>query len=478
MRFVHLPGRVWRRARLRTRLVALATAAVLVALALSLVVLVVVLRASLERALDGAARQTGSDVAALVDADRLPDPIPAGGTTVVQVIDRNGRVLAASAGADRLVPMLPSSEVELVLRDEERYEPGYRFGVDGVVRVVAVSAGTAEDPKTVLVAVPASEVHESVRVVRVGLLTGYGVLLVVLVVLAWRMVGAALHAVEALRRGAETIAAGGSGIGGSVRGGGAERLPLPRAHDEIFRLAETLNSMLSRLDAARARQRAFVADAAHELRSPLASLRTQIEVAEVTATPAEPGDLLADVERLTRLVDDLLLLARMDDGPARYRPPEPVELALVADAAVARSTGARVPVVRVDRPGAASAVVEGDEDGLTRVVTNLVENAVRYAESGVEVRLGSESGWGTLEVVDDGPGIPAADRERVFARFTRRDDARDRDSGGSGLGLAIALEIVSRHGGTITLADASPHGLLATVRLPLSVPDTDEEMAP
>ncbi|TQS40574.1 sensor histidine kinase [Cryptosporangium phraense] len=470
MRLVSWPVRSWHRARLRTRLVALAAAALVVALALSLVVLVVVLRASLERALDGAARQTGQDVAALVDADRLPDPIPAGGTTVVQVIDRNGRVLAASAGADRLVPMLPASEVALVLRDEERYEPGYRFGVEGVVRVVAVSAGTASDPKTVLVAVPASEVHESVRVVRVVLLTGYAILLVLLVIMAWRMVGAALHAVEELRTGAEAIAVG----RGSVRdGGGAERLPLPRAHDEIFRLTVTLNSMLARLDAARARQRAFVADAAHELRSPLASLRTQIEVAEVTSTPAEPAELLADVSRLTRLVDDLLLLARMDDGPVRHRPPEPVELAVVADAAVARSAGARVPVVRVDRPGAASAVVEGDEDGLTRVVTNLVENAVRYADSGVEVRLGSDGGRATLEVVDDGPGIPAADRERVFARFTRRDDARDRDSGGSGLGLAIAREIVRRHDGTITLGEESPHGLVATVSLPLASPDEE-----
>ncbi|EXG79385.1 sensor histidine kinase [Cryptosporangium arvum] len=467
MSLLRLPVRWWRRARLGTRLVALATAAVVVALALSTVVLVVVLKSTLERALDAAARQTGEDVAALVEADNLPNPIPAGGTTVVQVIDPTGRVLAASAGADRLVPMLPKDELALVKRDEERYEPGYRFGVKDVVRVVAVAAGD----KTVLVAIPAGEVHESVRVVRVGLLSGYAVLLVLLVVLAWRMVGAALRPVEALRRGAEAIASGGES---PRRDTG--RLPLPRAQDEIFRLAVTLNTMLGRLDAARARQRAFVADAAHELRSPLASLRTQIEVAEVTSVPAEPADLLADVERLTRLVDDLLLLARMDDAPAgghpaARRPAEPVEMSVVADVAVARSAGARVPVERVDRPGAASAVVEGDEDALTRVVTNLVENAARYAETRVEVRVGAADDRAWLEVVDDGPGIPAVDRERVFARFTRRDDARDRGSGGAGLGLAIAREIVRHHGGTIELSDASPHGLLATVRIPLSHPE-------
>ncbi|GAA0262974.1 HAMP domain-containing sensor histidine kinase [Cryptosporangium japonicum] len=468
MSLLRLPVRRWRRARLSTRLVALATAAVVVALAVSTVVLVVVLKSTLERALDAAARQTGEDVAALVETENLPNPIPAGGTTVVQVIDTNGRVLAASAGADRLVPMLPKDELALVKRDEERYEPGYRFGVKDVVRVVAVSAGD----KTVLVAIPAGEVHESVRVVRVGLLSGYAVLLVLLVVLAWRMVGAALRPVEALRRGAEAIASGGASQPRRDSG----RLPLPRARDEIFRLAVTLNTMLGRLDAARARQRAFVADAAHELRSPLASLRTQIEVADVTSVPAEPADLLADVERLTRLVDDLLLLARMDDAPAggphgARRPAEPVEMSVVADVAVARSAGARVPVERVDRPGAASAVVEGDEDALTRVVTNLVENAARYAETRVEVRVGAADDRAWLEVVDDGPGIPAADREKVFARFTRRDDARDRGSGGAGLGLAIAREIVRHHEGTIELSDASPHGLVATVRIPLPHPE-------
>ncbi|GAA3386698.1 sensor histidine kinase [Cryptosporangium minutisporangium] len=461
---VRLPVRAWRRARLRTRLVALAAAAVVLALVLSVVVLVVVLRTTLERALDVTALQTAQDVAAQEDAGALPELIPAGGTTVIQVIDENGQVLAATGGADRLKSMLPVDELVEVEREGTRYEPGHSFGVDGVVRVAAVSAGTESDPKTVLVAVPATEVHESVRVVRVVVLGGYALLLIVLVVLAWRMVGAALHPVEALRRGAEMITAG------RPASGDADRLPVPRAQDEIYRLAITLNSMLARLDAARARQRAFVADAAHELRSPLASLRTQIEVAEVTSVPADPADLLADVERLTRLVNDLLLLARMDDGPAQRRPAEPVELAVVADAVAGRSTGTRVPVVRADRPGAASAVVEGDEDALTRVVTNLVENAVRYAEARVEVRLGSDGDQARLEVIDDGPGIPAEDRERVFARFTRTSHARDRDSGGAGLGLAIAREVVRRHGGSIVLSDAEPHGLVASVHLPLSRP--------
>lgn len=444
------PGRYWRRATLRTRLVALAAAALVLALALSTVVLVAVLRVVLERTTDAAAKQTGRVVAALVDAGRLPDPIPAGGTTVVQVIDADGGVQAASAGADRLVPMLPAAELTTVRDGKARYEPGYWFGVEGAVRVVAVAAGTSAAPRTVLVAVPAGGIHESIRVVRLALLTGYGVLLIVLVALARRMVGAALRPVEALRKGAEEIT-------------GPQRLRLPRAHDEIYRLAVTLNTMLARLDGARARQRAFVADAAHELRSPLASLRTQIEVAEVTGLPADPADLLADVERLTRLVDDLLLLARLDDGPRTQRKSQSVELGDVLDVVVARQADARVPVRFAKSVGAN---VEGDPDELTRVVTNLVENAVRYADSRVDVNLDADAGEVRIEVADDGPGIPVADRERVFERFARRDDARDRDSGGAGLGLAIARELIVRHGGTVTLGEAEPHGLTVSIRFP------------
>ncbi len=461
------------RLSLRTRLILLGTAGLAVGLAVGGLVLVTVLESTLERTVDSAATRTAQDVAALIEAGRLPDPIPAGGTTVVQVVDTEGRVRAASAGGDRLVPALDPAELRTALDGDIGYLPGFRFGVDGVVRVVAVQAGAASERQTVVVATPAADVAESVQVVRTGLLVGFGLLLVVLAGLAWRIVGATLRPVEALRLGAEEIT--GTGTAGG--------LPVPDSGDEIAALARTLNRMLERLAQASSRQRAFVADAAHELRSPLASLRTQIEVQQATGD-RDTSDLLAEVARMGRLVDDLLLLARLDEAaPARRRV---VDLAELAREVAARYADARVPV----RVGTAAASVTADPDALGRALANLLDNAVRYAATGVALDVGPEVPPGRpgaagaagaaeaaavlITVTDDGPGIPATERDRVFDRFTRLADARDRDSGGSGLGLAIVRELVTAQGGTValagppaeTLARAEPSGLRVQVRLP------------
>jgi signal transduction histidine kinase len=223
--------------------------------------------------------------------------------------------------------------------------------------------------------------------------------------------------------------------------------------------------MLHRLESARTRQRAFVADAAHELRSPLTNMRTELEVAQRlpdTDWPALSHDLLTDVDRLSRLVDDLLLLARSDDGFTSHALAAPFQNfdlgAVVADVV------SRYPHIDYVRPSAPLPVA-GEPDALGRVVANLLDNAVRHARSRVAVRVGEEAGQRVITVTDDGAGIPEEDRHRVFDRFTRLDNARDRDAGGSGLGLAIVLELVRRHGGTVTLADADP-GLKVEVRLP------------
>jgi signal transduction histidine kinase len=268
------------------------------------------------------------------------------------------------------------------------------------------------------------------------------------------VVGWALAPVEALRRGAEEV----SGAQGA-------RLPVPDGDDEVHRLAVTLNRMLGRLDASRQRQRSFVADAAHELRSPIASLRTQLEVATHLDEPAPIPDLAVEVDRLGRLVDDLLLLARADEGDPRLRRREPVELTALLREAV--PAGARVPV-RVS-PGSPLWTI-GDRSALRRVLDNLVANAVRYASSKVELAVQrADADRLVVTVADDGPGIPAADRDRVFDRFTRLDDARTRDSGGAGLGLAIVRELVRMHSGTVTLSDARP-GLRVAVSLPMAPP--------
>jgi signal transduction histidine kinase len=179
-------------------------------------------------------------------------------------------------------------------------------------------------------------------------------------------------------------------------------------------------------------------------------------------------DVLADAHRMARIVDDLLLLARLDEDRLTVGP---TDLVAVADEAVARlGAGARVPVSRADAPGLKEVLVVGDPAALARVVSNLVENAVRHAATRVTVTVegpaeGPATGWALLTVSDDGPGIAAADRERVFDRFTRLDAARSRDEGGSGLGLAIVRGVVTRHGGTVTLAEAGP-GLRVVIRFP------------
>ncbi|SCL22818.1 Signal transduction histidine kinase [Micromonospora rhizosphaerae] len=472
---------------LRARLTAIGVLGLTVGLALGGAILLGALGYTLQRAADAEALRTADAVALLAGEDALPDPLPvAGGQLRVQVVDAQGRVRAASIDADRLVPMLRPDQLEPG-RPQRLVVSGQRLGLAGPVRVVTVPAGSPAEPRTVLVGKSMADVRHSLHVVRTLLLVGFPLLVAGLAVVAWRVVGATLRPVEALRSGAAEI----TGRAGSGR------LPVPAARDEIHRLAVTLNDMLARLESARDRQRAFVADAAHELRSPLTNMRTELEVArrlgERTDWPAVAEDLLADTERLGRLVDDLLLLARLDEEPAeRAGPPSravgPVELGELLREVAGRYPS---PPVRLALPGV-PLWTEGDPDELRRVLINLVENGLRHARGRVVLALtgphpdrapgvppsdaaaGSGPAYHLVTVTDDGPGIPAADRERVFDRFTRLDDARARDAGGAGLGLAIVRELVRRAGGSVELAEADPPvgggpGLRVSVWLPALV---------
>jgi signal transduction histidine kinase len=446
-----------RRLSLRARLLIVSVVVLFVGLAGGGVVLIATMNFVLLRTANSEALDTATAVADLVDAGTVSDPLPAAPGVRVQVVDGNDRVRAVSAGADRLVPILYPAELDAIADGEGRFIPGGRIGLDGRVRVVAVDAGTAQEPMRVLVARPTADLTQGLHLLRWTLLIVFPPLVGLLALVAWRVTGATLRPVEALRSGAEEIT-------GGARPG---RLPVPDSRDEIHRLAVTLNGMLHRLDAARGRQRAFVADAAHELRSPLTNMRTELEVAQrlpdTTDWPALAGDLLTDVDRLSRLVDDLLLLARADDETTRalQRRPETVELGqLLAEVA------ARYPTVEYERPAVPLRTL-GERDAIGRVVANLLDNAVRHANSSVRLAVAADGAYQMISVSDDGPGIPAVERERVFDRFTRLDDARARDAGGSGLGLAIVRELVRRHGGTVTLSGASPPpGLRVEVRLP------------
>ncbi|MEU8382990.1 ATP-binding protein [Streptosporangium sp. NPDC048865] len=284
---------------------------------------------------------------------------------------------------------------------------------------------------------------DALTTLRGLLLPGIPALLLLVAVLTWLAVGRALAPVSAIRAEMADITA--SDL--------HRRVPVPRSRDEIARLAETMNRTLDRLELAVSRHKRFVADAAHELRSPLAILRTRLELARPGPLAAEA---LTDVERIQALTSDLLLLARLDAGePACH---EEVDLGQVTAEEAARSRPR--PEVRVTLEVAADTVVLGSAGQLRRLVANLVDNAVRHAGSAVTVRLAVDGGEAVLDVRDDGPGIPAEHHEAVFDRFTRLDEARDRDAGGAGLGLAIARDIAVRHGGSLRVAGKDREGWL------------------
>jgi signal transduction histidine kinase len=232
-----------------------------------------------------------------------------------------------------------------------------------------------------------------------------------------------------------------------------------------------MNEMLERVEDATVRQQRFVADASHELRSPLTRIRTELEVdlaRPETADLRTTGEsVLEETVAMEALIGDLLHLARSDAGASAGRR-QPVDLddLVMREAASIRARGR----VTVDMHGVSAAQVVGDPDHLARAVRNLVDNAQRHATSAITLALVEHGGVARLVVADDGPGIPTGQRGLIFERFARLDDARSRDAGGTGLGLAITREIIEAHGGTIVVGDADAGGAEFVVEIPLSRP--------
>jgi signal transduction histidine kinase len=418
---------------------------------------------SVNRTLDNEALASAEEVAVMVNENKLPSPIPVSGAQVVQVVDSQQRVIGGSVTADRLTPLLRSTELTTALAGEAVVLDGARLGMSEPLRVRAIQAGPASAPVSVIVGLPYGDVLAARTALRNALLITFPLLLGALAVIAWRVIGWTLRPVEQLRAGAEQISKT-SRIGGPAE---RERLPVPSAADEIRALAITLNEMLDRLAGSQERQRAFVADAAHELRSPLASIQAQLEVAQRLGEGGTlPADLMVDVKRLSGLVEDLLLLARAD---ADTRPPAQLTAVdardLVAELAMTYRH-ARVPVtLQTDKP----VIIMCAAEELRRAISNLLDNAVRHAGTRVEVVTSVDHDHAVISVSDDGPGIQPEDRERVFERFTRLDDSRGRSSGGAGLGLAIVRELVTRAGGTVALTGAiPPWQTRVELRLPLA----------
>ncbi len=382
--------------------------------------------------------------------------------TVAQVVTRDSRVVVASANAADLAPIAPWPE-----GGRSRARDIGRLPVDDApFRAVSVLIDSSP-PVAVHIAATTDDISQSVRALRSSLLVTVPPVVLLLAALTWWLVGRTLRPVESIRTEVEAI------HGGALH----RRVPVPRSNDEIGRLARTMNAMLDRVDEASGRQQRFVADASHELRSPLTRMRTEVEVdlshPEGADLAATHRSILEEAIGLQALVDDLLLLARTDAEAPMARA-EPVDLAeVVRDQAFrmgARSrdgTADGTVDVAVEVAPLDTAWVHGERSGLERVVANLLDNAVRHARGAVRVELSAGSAADTVElaVSDDGPGIPAADRARVFERFAQLDDSRH--DGGTGLGLAIVAEIVRRHGGTVAIDPDHAAGARFVVRLPV-----------
>jgi signal transduction histidine kinase len=303
------------------------------------------------------------------------------------------------------------------------------------------------------------EVNSTVDNVSTIMYVAVPILIALVALAAWYFTGRALKPVEAIRSEAESI------TGSTMH----RRVPEPDTDDEVGRLARTMNAMLGRLEDSSQRQRQFVSDASHELRSPLASIRTNLEVAlrnrDTAHWPSVASRVLAEDERMEDTVSELLDLARLDEAPGGTPVSSLPEVDL--DELVHDET-VRDHAVLINTTRVSAGRVHGRREQLSRVVRNLLDNADRHARTMVAIELHNDSDTGIVELVvdDDGPGIAPADRERVFDRFTRLDDGRARDAGGLGLGLSMVKTIVEQHGGTVTIGDAPLGGARITVALP------------
>ncbi len=445
---------------IRIRITALAAAAVAVVLGVAAVALVNGQRRALTANLDDSLGIAADELAQASQAGELPSVLPVriDDDAVLQVTSPDGTVLAATPGHARIALLAPEGTGRKVRTVElAPSEPDYRL----------LSQRSGET--VVHVGAPTDDIDESMAALRLGLAVALPLVVAALAALVWWLVGWTLRPVRAITSEVADIRADSLD----------RRVPVTLANDEIQGLARTMNDMLDRLQDAAQRQQRFVADASHELRSPLTRIRTELEVdarhPETADLAATHHSILDETRKLQALIDDLLLLARHDASTTPNRSTHrlvPLD-DVVHDEA---SRTAATATVAVDTTGVEAVTVTGDADHLARAVRNLLDNAARYAASRISIALSETGGTAHLSISDDGPGIDPAHRHHIFERFTRLDPARARQGpasagdaeapGGTGLGLAIAHDIVVAHGGTIALGENRQPGARFEIDLP------------
>jgi signal transduction histidine kinase len=445
------------------------------ALAMAGLALLGVLRADLRETARAQAAADAQQLATAIAAGAAPGVAVQAQSLPVAVVGLYGKVFAYSPGGaaasvsatavkvSALTPVLSGSMPDAAPNSRRTVTPAVALPA---VAMPALYPGLAKaltkvngKSAVVYAAVSSATETSALATVRTAMLIGLPLLLAVVAAVTWLVTRRALRPVERIRHELAAI------MGSSDL---SRRVPEPAAQDAIGRLARTTNQTLAALEASLEQQHRFVADASHELRNPIASLRTQLEVGAAHPVLLDVPGAVKDVTRLQRLATDLLLLARLDAGerpPAQGR----VDLGELAREQVALTRtvdgSGRVPV----RTGLlAEAEVAGSGRQLARVLANLIDNAQRHATTEVVVSVrAADDGRAVLEVADDGDGVPEDQRERIFERFVRLDGARSRDDGGTGLGLAIARDLARRHGGTLTATAREGRGAVFSLELPL-----------
>jgi signal transduction histidine kinase len=462
---------VWSRlGSVRARSTIVAVVVVGGALVLGGLALVQQVRGSLTEGVEATAQAQSRDVASLLRLGQLPAQLPTGrGDTFTQVVSADGHVLATTASLLGTRPISRArigeegtvlSNIPLLSDNQE----GHDADDGGPYLLLSDEVTTAGGAETVYVAGSLRPMAEATNTIVAALAIGLPLLLVLVGSLVWVFAGRALRPVAAIRAQVADI----SGHRDLHR-----RVPTPATIDEVGRLARTMNAMLDRLEASAATQQRFVADASHELRSPLSALQTTLEVAlahpDSSCWPEVASAALDEARRLQVLVEDLLVLARAEEATPSGSPSQIVDLDETVFAGVKRY-GFIGGHVRFDLHQVSGGRVQGDQQQLARLVQNLLDNAARHAALQVTVELSTDGDEVILVVADDGPGIAPSDRLRIFERFARLDEARSHDAGGTGLGLAIVNGIVATHGGSIAVTD-SRRGARFEVRLPAVEPE-------
>jgi len=452
---------------MRFRTTALATVVVGLALTACGVALVTLTHATLSSSVRTTAESRARDVAALAEEGTLPVPLPGRGEALVaQVVTVDDTVLSSSADIEGEGPLsdVRLSPGQAFAQRVRRFEP-FDDGDDdeddgeGPVWLVGLGVLTPDGEATVLVAASLDPAESFVEASVPLLLAALPVILAVTAGAVWILAGRTLQPVENIRTQAAAISATELG----------RRVPVPASRDEVHRLAVTVNAMLGRIEAAALQQRRFVADASHELRSPVAAIRTMLEVAQRNIGAVDCGELIEDLLRedlrLECLTADLLTLAQHDERGLAVRKEE-VNLAGLVREEIAAAQSRRRVSVHLASESAVSLLA--DAAMVRSIIRNLLDNAIRHATDGVWVDTFIDGDAVVAQVSDDGPGIVMADRERVFERFVRLDEARNRSEGGAGLGLAVCRAIAETHGGSVRVVEPLCGGATFELRLPLA----------